>query len=97
MIPRLAAAHADLNLHESALRVYLALVFDEDFRLSPGEFRSAKHAALAKRLKMGERTLDRAMADLIRWGYIQAGKRVPGSPQRYKLVYDDCPAQQESA
>lgn len=83
MIPRLEDAARDPTLRDSALRVYLTLVYD----LSPVEWRPMKRLALARQLDFSERTIDDAIASLIERGYLEAGTRVPGSPQSYRLVY----------
>ena len=83
MIPRLADAKDDPALKDSALRVYLHLVYD----LSPVEWREMKNVALARRLNLSERTVEYAMSTLIHRGYIEAEKRMPGSPQTYRLIW----------
>lgn len=83
MIPRLHDAARDASLRDSALRVYLTLLFD----LSPTEYRPVKQLALASQLHVSLRTIEDAMAQLIRRAYLEAGTRVPGSPQSYRLVY----------
>jgi predicted transcriptional regulator len=83
MIPRLHDAARDRDLRDSALRVYLTLIYD----LSPVEWRPVKHLALAKHLEISESTIERAIASLLQRGYLEAGTRTPGSPQHYRLVY----------
>jgi predicted DNA-binding transcriptional regulator len=83
VIPRLSDARHDPELRDSALRVYLCFIFD----LSPVEWREKKVSVIALDTRLSERTVEGAIAQLIRRGYIEAGTRVPGSPQTYRLVW----------
>jgi DNA-binding MarR family transcriptional regulator len=87
MIPRLRDAPLDQKLSPSAMRVYLAFVTDDELQLSPVEWTARKQEAIALRLRLSLRTVESAVASLIRLGYIEAGTRLPGSSQRYRLVY----------
>lgn len=84
MFPALYDAADDLQLRDSALRVLYYLAYKQ---LSPVEWRPVKHVALAAHLRISESTVERAIASLIRLGYLEVGTRTPGSPQVYRLVY----------
>lgn len=87
MIPALRDAKHDESLGSAAFRVYLHLIEE----LSPVDFREKKIAVIASELRMPERTIKYAVAALIRRGYVEAGTRVVGSAQSYRLVYSRTP------
>jgi hypothetical protein len=84
VFPALYDAAEDVELRDSALRVLYFLAYK---RLSPVEWRPVKRLALSRDLHISERTIDDALSSLIQRGYLEAGKRVPGSPQTYRLVF----------
>jgi predicted transcriptional regulator len=94
MIPAYRDAKIDKALRgDISLVVYLHLL-DE---LNPVEFREVKRVALAVRLDVSERAVQRALKKLVRQGYLKRGRVKPGEPQRYRLVYSRHPLSPESS
>lgn len=89
MLPPIRDVIRDRRLRGgSAIRVYLALRYDPQFRLAREAWKPVDQEALRVLLKVSLSTVERAIAVLIQEGYLASGTRVPGSPQHYKLV---CP------
>lgn len=87
MLPPIRDVVLDRRLTPSEKDVYLTLRYVPEFRLSPSEWKPAKHEALSKLLDISESTVARSIASLIQRGYLEAGTRKPGSPQEYRLVF----------
>lgn len=87
-IPAFQDAKADKALRgDISLVVYLHLL-DE---LDPMEFREVKRVALATRLDVSERAVQRALKKLASRGYLRRGRSKPGEPRTYRLVYSRMP------
>lgn len=88
MIPAYRDAKIDKALRGGiSLLVYLHLLEE----LDPTEYREVKRVALAAKLEVSEKGVQRALKKLVRGNYLRRARRKAGEPQRYRLVYSRMP------